>query len=105
MHFQGGKGIATTGGVMFTLDIRMAIIAAIVFAIIFFATRYVSVGSLAITALFPFMLLIFFPGQPLMFAVGLLFTAMAWWRHKANIIRLKNGTENRFERKKKNKQE
>jgi glycerol-3-phosphate acyltransferase PlsY len=40
-----------------------------------------------------------------MFAVGLLFTAMAWWRHKANIIRLKNGTENRFERKKKNKQE
>ena len=105
MHFQGGKGIATTGGVMFTLDIRMAIIAAIVFALIFFTTRYVSVGSLAITALFPFMLLIFFPGQPLMFAVGLLFTAMAWWRHKANIIRLKNGTENRFERKKKNKQE
>jgi branched-chain amino acid transport system permease protein len=40
-----------------------------------------------------------------MFAGGLLFTAMAWWRHKANIIRLKNGTENRFERKKKNKQE
>lgn len=105
MHFQGGKGIATTGGVMFTLDIRMAIIAAIVFAIIFFATRYVSVGSLAITALFPFMLLIFFPGQPLMFAVGLLFTAMAWWRHKANIIRLKNGTENRFDRKKKKSQE
>lgn len=105
MHFQGGKGIATTGGVMFTLDIRMAIIAAIVFALIFFTTRYVSVGSLAITALFPFMLLIFFPGQPLMFAVGLLFTAMAWWRHKANIIRLKNGTENRFDRKKKKSQE
>ena len=105
MHFQGGKGIATTGGVMFTLDIRMAIIAAIVFALIFFTTRYVSVGSLAITTLFPFMLLIFFPGQPLMFAVGLLFTAMAWWRHKANIIRLKNGTENRFDRKKKKSQE
>ena len=105
MHFQGGKGIATTGGVMFTLDIRMAIIAAIVFALIFFTTRYVSVCSLAITALFPFMLLIFFPGQPLMFAVGLLFTAMAWWRHKANIIRLKNGTENRFDRKKKKSQE
>ncbi len=105
MHFQGGKGIATTGGVMFTLDIRMAIIAAIVFALIFFTTRYVSIGSLAITALFPFLLLLFFPGQPLMFAVGLLFTAMAWWRHKANIIRLKNGTENRFDRKKKKSQE
>lgn len=101
MNFKGGKGIATTGGVMFTLDIRMAIIAAIVFAIIFFTTRYVSVGSLAITALFPFMLLYFFPGQPLMFCVGLLFTAMAWWRHRENIKRLRNGTENRFERKKK----
>jgi glycerol-3-phosphate acyltransferase PlsY len=101
MSFKGGKGIATTGGVMFTLDIRMAVIAAIVFAVIFFATRYVSVGSLAITALFPFMLLVFFPGQPLMFCVGLLFTVMAWWRHRENIKRLKNGTENRFDRKKK----
>ena len=101
MSFKGGKGIATTGGVMFTLDIRMAVIAAIVFAVIFFATRYVSVGSLAITALFPFMLLVFFPGQPLMFCVGLLFTVMAWWRHRENINRLKNGTENRFDRKKK----
>jgi glycerol-3-phosphate acyltransferase PlsY len=79
----------------------MAVIAAIVFAVIFFATRYVSVGSLAITALFPFMLLVFFPGQPLMFCVGLLFTVMAWWRHRENIKRLKNGTENRFDRKKK----
>ena len=101
MNFKGGKGIATTSGVAFIMDIRMAIIFAIVFAVIFFATRYVSVGSLAITALFPFLLLLFFPGQPLMIAVGLIFTALAWWRHRANIIRLKNGTENRFDRKKK----
>ena len=103
MDFKGGKGIATTSGVVFTLDIRMAIIFAIVFAVIFFTTRYVSVGSLVITALVPFLMLIFFRGQIWMFAVGLLFTALAWWRHRANIQRLLNGTENRFDRKKKKK--
>ena len=39
--------------------------------------------------------------QFLMFAAGLIFTAIAWWRHRANIVRLMNGTENRFDRKKK----
>lgn len=101
MDFKGGKGIATTSGVAFIMDYRIAIVFAIVFAVIFFATRYVSVGSLAITALFPFLLLIFFRGQFLMFAAGLIFTAIAWWRHRANIVRLMNGTENRFDRKKK----
>lgn len=101
MNFKGGKGIAATGGFMFALDVRIAIVAAIVFAVIFFTTRYVSVGSLAITALFPVMILIFYPGQWVVFGLSLIFTAMAWWRHRENIKRLLNGTENRFEKKKK----
>lgn len=44
MNFKGGKGIAATGGFMFALDVRIALIAAIVFAVVFFTTRYVSVG-------------------------------------------------------------
>ncbi len=100
MNFKGGKGIAATGGLMFALDFRMALIAAIVFGIIFFTTRYVSVGSLAITALLPLMILFFFPGEKVMFLLGLVFTAMAWWRHRQNIRRLMNGTENRFDKKK-----
>lgn len=101
MNFKGGKGIAATGGFMFALDIRMAVIAAVVFAIVFFTTRYVSVGSLVITALFPVMVLFFYPGEWAVFVLSLIFTAMAWWRHRANIKRLLNGTENRFEKKKK----
>ncbi len=101
MHFKGGKGIAATGGLMFALDIRMAIIAALIFALVFFTTRYVSVGSLTITAAFPVMILFFFRGEWTMFWLSLIFTAMAWWRHRANIKRLMNGTENRFDRKKK----
>jgi glycerol-3-phosphate acyltransferase PlsY len=101
MNFKGGKGIAATGGFMFALDIRIALIAAIVFAVVFFTTRYVSVGSLVITAMFPVLILIFYPGQWVVFGLSLIFTAMAWWRHRANIRRLMNGTENRFEKKKK----
>lgn len=101
MDFKGGKGIASTSGVMFAIDIRFAIIIAIVFAVIFFTTRYVSVGSLAITAMFPVMLLIFYPGQWAVFVLGVIFAALAWWRHRANIQRLMSGTENRFDKKKK----
>ena len=100
MHFKGGKGIAATGGFMFALDVRIALIAAIVFAVVFFTTRYVSVGSLTITALFPILMLIFYPGQWVVFGLSLIFTALAWWRHRANIKRLMNGTENKFEKKK-----
>ncbi len=100
MNFKGGKGVAATGGFMFALDIRIALIAIIMFGIIFYTTRYVSVGSLAITAMFPIALLIFYPGQWALFAIGVAFAIMAWWRHKANIKRLLNGTENKFEKKK-----
>ena len=100
MNFKGGKGIAATGGLMFALDWRMALIAAIVFGIVFYTTRYVSVGSLTITAMFPFMILFFFHGEWIMFGLSLIFTAMAWWRHKENIRRLLSGTENKFEKKK-----
>lgn len=99
LDFKGGKGIAATGGLMFALDIRMALIAAIVFGLVFFLTRYVSVGSLAITALFPFMILFFYPGERMMFILAIVFTVMAWIRHRDNIKRLLNGTENKFERK------
>ena len=100
MGFKGGKGIAATGGLMFALDWRMALIAAIVFGIVFFTTRYVSVGSLTITALFPLMVLFFFRGEWAMFGLSIIFTVMAWWRHKENIRRLLSGTENKFEKKK-----
>lgn len=101
LHFKGGKGIAVTSGVMFAFDWRFALIALLVFAIAFYTTRYVSVGSLAITALFPICCLIFYFGQWHLFIISLLFGAMAWWRHRANISRLLHGTENKFEKKKK----
>ena len=101
LKFKGGKGIAVTSGVMFAFDWRFAALALIVFAVAFYTTRYVSVGSLAITVLFPICCLIFYFGQWHLFIISVLFWAMAWWRHRANISRLIHGTENKFEKKKK----
>lgn len=101
LNFKGGKGIAVTSAVMFAFDWRFAALALITFTIIFYTTRYVSVGSLVITALFPICSLIFYYGQWHLFVLSLAFCAMAWWRHRANIKRLIQGTENRFEKKKK----
>lgn len=99
LNFKGGKGIAVTSGVMLAFDWRFAIIALVVFAVLFYTTRYVSVGSLAITALFPICCLIFYFGQWHLFIIALLFAIMAWWRHRENIIRLINGNENKFTKK------
>lgn len=102
LGFKGGKGIATTSGVMLALDLRIGLIGIIGFFILFCITRYVSIGSLYMSLAFPICVLIFYPGQWHLFAVSAIFWLMAWVRHKENIKRLLNGTENRFERKKKN---
>ena len=101
LNFKGGKGIATTSGVMLALGLRIGLIGIIGFLIIFFITRYVSVGSLYMSLAFPIGVLLFYPGEWHLFAISVVFCAMAWMRHRENIKRLMNGTENRFDRKKK----
>jgi len=102
LGFKGGKGIAVTSGVMLALDLRIGLIGIIGFALLFFTTRYVSVGSLFMSLAFPVCVLIFYPGEWHLFAVSVVFWLMAWIRHRSNIKRLIQGNENRFERKKRN---
>jgi glycerol-3-phosphate acyltransferase PlsY len=99
LRFKGGKGIAATGGVMFAFDYRLAIVAIILFIIVIVATRYVSLGSLMISVLFPIWILIIYPGNLHMFLISLIFTISAFIKHRANIKRLLNGTENKFGQK------
>lgn len=101
LNFKGGKGIAVTSAVMFAVDWRFALIGGICFFIVFQLFRYVSLGSLVLTFLFPVCCLIFYFGNWHLFILSVIFMALAWWRHRTNIVRLLNGTENGFERKKK----
>lgn len=99
LHFKGGKGIAATGGVMFAYDWRLGIAAFLIFLIAVVITRYVSVGSLMISVLFPVWILILYPGNVHMFIVSLVFTASAFIKHRSNIKRLIRGTENKIGQK------
>lgn len=117
MNFKGGKGIAATAGVIFgTLDWRLWIICLASFVICVAITRYVSLGSLiVVTLLFiSFMLLgmtgniqdpttgMAYRGEELIecYIILFLFGALAFERHKANIIRLIHGEENKIFAKK-----
>jgi glycerol-3-phosphate acyltransferase PlsY len=98
--FRGGKGIATTIGVMLTLAPFPALYAGIVCIIAIAATRYVSLGSLLFTALLP--ILVWFMKLPVeIFYFSLLVFAFAWIRHRSNIVRLLKGQENKLGSKKK----
>ena len=98
--FKGGKGIATTIGVLFGLHAPSALIVMVTMAIIVYITRYVSLASLIGTLLLP-ILIYFFVGDRVFYIVfAAVLTIMAWYRHRANIVRLLNGTESKLGKKK-----
>ena len=102
LKFKGGKGVATSLGVVVGLVPLAALIALVVWLIAFFATRYVSVASLLATITVP--IATAFLTSPADKTPLLIFTLLAALliiaRHKSNIQRLIAGTENRFEKKK-----
>lgn len=110
LGFKGGKGITATAGMILATDLRMAAVCLVVFVVIVAVTRYVSLGSLVVTVLFLAGLVIcgqmgeFGMAQNYLFemyGVGLLFTLSAFFQHRANIKRLREGTENKIGLKKK----
>jgi glycerol-3-phosphate acyltransferase PlsY len=95
LGFKGGKGVATGAGTMLALVPWMGVAAFVVWLGISLATRYVSVGSVVTAIAYP--AAAFATGQPWpvrLFALG----TGAWviWRHRANIARLRAGTEHRI---------
>lgn len=109
LNFRGGKGIACTAGLLATVDIRIGVIALITFLIVVGITRYVSLGSMIIVTELAIFLIIFgqkgFYGMPKtalieMYLLGIFLAIMAIWRHRTNVVRLINGTENKVFSKK-----
>jgi glycerol-3-phosphate acyltransferase PlsY len=99
LGFKGGKGIATSLGVLFGVAWQVGLSAWALWAAAVLITRYVSVASiLAAVSLTPFMLL-FYPSDIARLTLAVVAGAFAIYRHRANIERLRNGTENRFGRK------
>lgn len=96
LRFKGGKGMAATGGVMAALDPLIIPIGIPLFVLAVATTRYVSVGSLVVAVLFPVWIFIRHPGDLHMLIVAFVFMALAFFKHRSNIKRLLNGTENKI---------
>jgi acyl phosphate:glycerol-3-phosphate acyltransferase len=95
--FRGGKGVATAVGGLAVLLPAVIAIAGVVWALVFFTTRYVSLASILGALSLPVTALL--TEEPRTF-LGLC-TGIALFvivRHRGNIVRLLNGTENRFTR-------
>ena len=99
LKFKGGKGIATSAGVVLGLLPSALAVSLGVFLVMFALTRYVSVGSISGAFVLPFAAW-WFGRSTRMIVVGAIIGALAIYKHRTNIRRLMNGTENRFGRKK-----
>jgi glycerol-3-phosphate acyltransferase PlsY len=99
LGFRGGKGIATTTGVLLGLMPAAVAISAVVWGVVFFALRYVSLASLLAAATLPLTVGLLWRGghaNAVLFWFSVAATALAFWRHRSNIGRLLAGTEPRF---------
>jgi len=99
LKFKGGKGIATTAGVYFALAPLSVCIALGIWIVLFVATRYVSIASIAAAVALPTAVWLT-QNNLLLGIVTTLLGAMAILKHKTNIQRLLAGTENRIQFKK-----
>ena len=106
LKFKGGKGIAAMSAVMVVYDILIVPVGVPLFFLVIYTTKYVSVGSLVVSILFPIWVGIrsgiVDPNPYLvhMLIVCLLYTASAFFMHRTNIVRIINGTENKVGKKK-----
>jgi acyl phosphate:glycerol-3-phosphate acyltransferase len=95
LKFRGGKGVATACGVFFALTPLPILISLLIFVLIVFLSKYISLGSIIASACMPTLCFIFGYKLPVV-----MFTAVTAvliiFKHKANIERLISGTENKF---------
>jgi glycerol-3-phosphate acyltransferase PlsY len=100
LNFKGGKGVATSAGVLIALVPLALVIVLSIFIILFVTTRYVSIGSIAAAFALPFATW-FTQHNVGLTAVMAAIGGLAILKHRKNIQRLMNGTENRIQFKKK----
>jgi len=100
LKFRGGKGVATTVGMLFVIQPVLTAALLLLALAIMFATGIVSLGSVISAALIPISGFLI-PSIGWHFGVfGLFVAALLLWNHRVNIDRILKGTENRIDPKK-----
>jgi len=99
LHFKGGKGIATSAGVLIALVPYALLIILSVWILVVALTRFVSLASICASSTLPFATWVT-GGTPTMIGITSAMTLLAIYKHKSNIQRLLKGTESRIGTKK-----
>ncbi|WP_322006731.1 glycerol-3-phosphate 1-O-acyltransferase PlsY [Paraburkholderia tropica] len=99
-RFKGGKGVATAAGVLLAINPLLGGLTLLTWLIVAFFTRYSSLAALAAAVFAPLFDVFMFGPHVIALAI-LAMSALLFWRHRANIGKLMNGTESRIGDKKK----
>lgn len=97
LRFAGGKGVATFLGILIALAWPVGLACCVVWLIAAAVSRTSSMGALAAASASTFLML--FLGYGYAIVLGMLLTLLIFWRHRANITRLRAGTEPRIGQK------
>lgn len=95
--FKGGKGVATSLGVVIGIHPIAAAICLALFLVVFISSQFVSLGAITAAVCFPLLLWLYFKVESVwLLAFSILLSAAVIYAHKKNIGRLLRGEENRM---------
>jgi glycerol-3-phosphate acyltransferase PlsY len=93
LGFKGGKGVSTSLGVFFGVAWKAGLTAWAVWGIVLAVSGYVSLGSIVAAAILPALTWFFYPHDLARFGFALVAAVVSIYKHRANIQRLRKGTE------------
>lgn len=93
--FNGGKGVATAGGVYLALNPWMALTLLLSWLLFALTFRYSSLAAVLTALISPLFAWFLLPGLPF-FVLSIFIAALLVWRHKSNLLRLRNKQEDRI---------
>ncbi len=97
--FKGGKGVATSLGIILLVNWRIGLICLVFALLLMILSRMVSLGSVSAAILFPVLTIFITDGYVVdgnYIIFGILLGALVCFNHRSNIKRLLNGTENKL---------
>jgi glycerol-3-phosphate acyltransferase PlsY len=101
--FRGGKGVATALGILFAIDLWLALATLAIWSVVAYCFRYASLAAMVAGGLAPFSAYFLSPVRPeldaeldTMLPAVMVISALLVWRHKSNIANLVAGRESRI---------
>lgn len=94
--FKGGKGVACSAAVIFFVNPLLGIISILICVAVIAITRFISAGSMTMLLSYMILMCATHWGQWLTCLFTVVLLALCVWRHRGNIQRLMNGTENKI---------